>query len=89
MKANGTWLKVLAVVVTVIMGLGLFILRGMAADVRENRKDTKEVRDTLHQMDKRTLLLEFQIKTVDGKVDMKEAMELFELFELLKKTDGP
>ena len=86
MKANGTWLKVLGVVVVIIMGLALFILRDMAADVRENRKDTKEVRDILHQMDKRTLVLEVQIKTVDGKVDMKEAMELF---ELLKKASTP
>lgn len=84
-KSNGTWLKVLGVVVVVIMGLGLFILRGMAADVRENREDTKEVKGILHQIDKRTALLEYQMITVDGKVTVKEA---YELFDALKKTDG-
>lgn len=72
---NGTWLKW---VPTVIMGLNLLVLGYITTEVRETRK-------IAHQVDTRTALLEYQMKTVDGKVTMKEA---FELFETLKKTNG-
>jgi hypothetical protein len=71
---NGTWLKVLSV----IMGLNLFVLGYIVTEVRETRQ-------IAHQVDTRTALLEYQMKTMDGRVDMKEA---FELFETLKKTNG-
>lgn len=74
MKSNGTWLKVLSA----IMGLNLFVLGYIATEVRETRK-------IAHQVDTRTALLEYQMKTMDGRVTMKEA---FELFETLKKTGG-
>lgn len=57
----------------------------IATDVRENRKETKDVKDIVHQIDKRTARLEYQTITMDGKVTMREA---FRLFEALKKTDG-
>lgn len=75
MTKNGTWLKW---VPSVIMALNLFVLGYIATEVREVRK-------VAHQADNRTNLLEYQMKTMDGRVTMKEA---FELFETLKKTNG-
>lgn len=75
MKSNGTWLKW---VPSVIMGLNLLVLTYITIEVRETRK-------IAHDVDKRTALLQYQMKTMDGKVTMREA---YELFETLKKTDG-
>ena len=74
MKSNGTWLKVLSL----IMGLNLFVLGYIVTEVRETRK-------IAHQVDTRTALLEYRITTMDGRVTMDEA---FRLFETLKKTGG-
>lgn len=74
MKSNGTWLKVFSA----IMGLNLFVLGYIVTEVRETRK-------IAHQVDKRTALLELQMKMMDGKLELREA---WEVFELLKKMDG-
>lgn len=74
MKSNSTWLKVLSA----FMVLVLFVLGYIATEVRETRK-------IAHDVDKRTAILEYQMITADGKVSV---MEVFELFEALKKTNG-